>query len=308
MLITSGLVVQNRANFRGFPSNRERVRTVDRPGNNGQDNFNTSKKYPEEIIKPGVVFPSQVAYKNIFGKGTTADQRLYFMQHGVFQNVLSQKGKGSKLRRQPYKNRFTQNALMDYMESVALENYRVIDRSLPMEDVTGINAAGYRNPEVIPSEGSVQGPVVEQRSEGSPTVDMHARTPDETMLSPLLVDDIGLGNVNLGHEDMNEPVVGMGSPVDELAAMRRRYRALGMIDEPVTPGNTLPAYSPRSSISSAPSSVPSHAPTYRTMVSPAAPNSPAAGMSPLTRNFQNLRIRTRRESEQSNARPIERDL
>ena len=65
---------------------------------------------------------------------------------------------------------------------------------------------------MIPSEGSVQGPVVEQRSEGSPTVDMYARTPDETMLSPLLVDDIGLGNVDLGLEDMNEPVVGMGSP------------------------------------------------------------------------------------------------
>ena len=182
MLITSGLVVQNRASFRGFPSNRERARTVDRPGNNGQDNFNTSKKYPEEIIKPGVVFPSQVAYRNIFGKSTTADERLYFMQHGVFQNALSQRGKGSKLRRQPYKNRFTQNTMMDLMESVALENYRVIDRSKPIEyglDYTGMSAAGYRDPEVIPSEGSVQGPVVG----GSEYILGNQNTPDASMAS-----------------------------------------------------------------------------------------------------------------------------
>lgn len=328
MLITSGLVVQNRASFRGFPSNRSRVTTVERPGYNdgfNPGNSNTSKKYPDEIIKPGVVFPSQVAYRNIFGKGTTADERLYFMQHGVMQNALSQRGKGSKLRRQPYKNRFTQNVLMDYMESVALDNYNVIDRSLPIEDVVGINAAGYRNPRVEPSEGTI-GPVVQDRSEAGShhTLDMHARTPDETMLSPLSAASagslLGLGNVDLGLELMNAveaaanpvvpvaapfegpvaaPVEGMGSPVDNFPAMRRRYRALGMIDEPVTPGNTLPAYSPRSSITSAPS--------YSSMNS-APPYSPAAGMSPLTRNFQNLRIDTRREAERTNARPIQRDL
>ena len=327
MLITSGLVVQNRANFRGFPSNRERVTTVDRPGNNdGIDNFNTSKKYPEEIIKPGVVFPSQVAYKNIFGKSTTADQRLYFMQHGVFQNVLSQKGKGSKLRRQPYKNRFTQDALMDYMESVALENYRVIDRSLAMEDVTGINAAGYRNPEVIPSEGSVQGPVVEDRSEGSPTVDMHARTPDETMLSPLSAGSLlGLGNVDLGFEAMNSPTAartpadltlnippgGFGgdvvmnpasgssfgplpSPDPSQGALRNRWRAYGFLEEPVTPGNTLPAFSEGSGPSE-----------YRTERGSAYSSRYGSPIAPSYTTEVNTR---RRQSERSNASPIESPL
>lgn len=83
-MITSGLLVQDRAHFRGFPSSyRNNPKKVLRPFVDGLDTGVTTISKPFEIQNglPPPVPKGPVSYRSIFGRGTTPDERAYFLQN-----------------------------------------------------------------------------------------------------------------------------------------------------------------------------------------------------------------------------------
>lgn len=136
-MISSGLTIQRRGQFeKGFPSNRERVRIQERP-NDQAVNFNTSQYYPESIPLPGVAVPSQIKYKQIFGKTTTPDERNYFLTYGVAQNTLAKAKATRKVMRGPIRermNRQDQEMLEGaYQDFITVRHH--LDPSVPMVGV-----------------------------------------------------------------------------------------------------------------------------------------------------------------------------
>lgn len=103
-MITSGLLVQNRAHFRGFPSSYRQDNDVyARPYVDGFDTgiVRVSEPFKIENGLPPVIPPSTVNYRNIFGRGSTADEREFYLNRGMTmkQAAASQMKAGRGLRR-----------------------------------------------------------------------------------------------------------------------------------------------------------------------------------------------------------------
>jgi len=77
-MITSGLLVQNRAHFRGYPSRHEKDNVLMRPYVDGFDKGITKVSDPFQIGPNGLppaVPKNRVNFRDVFGRSSTADER-----------------------------------------------------------------------------------------------------------------------------------------------------------------------------------------------------------------------------------------
>lgn len=111
--ITSGLVIQNKYLNGWFPSSYSSSDTTTvRPFTDDFDKGVTTVSDPNRIEngRPSVTIPVSVNYKKVFGKGSSADERAYFLERGVdrFQRAAIGQPKGSKVLRNLFRQRMAQ--------------------------------------------------------------------------------------------------------------------------------------------------------------------------------------------------------
>lgn len=146
-MITSGLVVQNHG--KGiFPSSRSRKRTFVRPYVDGYD-----KPIPSFSRPFDEKFTKTVNYHKVFGKGVTPDEKLYYLEHDMFQTV-------ARANAMPLKRKTRKRGAAESLEgSTLMDKYMLLEKFkspdfepfVPMEGIENWQTAAARNPEI--SEG-----------------------------------------------------------------------------------------------------------------------------------------------------------
>ena len=133
-MVTSGLVIQNRARYGLYPSQHF--------GNTNQfirpfvdlDDGNTPVLY-DKFVEEDI--PNSISYRKIFGKNTTADDRLFFMHHGL--TKLQSEAQGSDIKkRKILKGQQPRTGSLGGLTQTYFDTFinpGKTDQSTPMEDV-----------------------------------------------------------------------------------------------------------------------------------------------------------------------------